>query len=101
MQQYPGGFGEWLNAASFILGEPRELALIGPVGELQAWRAIINESYRPNLVVAAGLGPDAEHIPLLAGRPAINGRATAYLCQRFTAAPPRSWRAPVRQPPDG
>jgi uncharacterized protein YyaL (SSP411 family) len=96
MQQYPGGFGEWLSVAGFILGEPRELALVGPADELRSWRAIINERYRPNLVVAAGLGADAAQIPLLADRPMVNARPTAYLCQRFTCRTPITDPAELR-----
>jgi hypothetical protein len=38
--------------------------------------------------------PDAEAVPLLRGRPQVNGAPTAYVCERFTC------RLPVTRPED-
>jgi len=94
MSRYPSGFGEWLNAASLMLGEARELALLGPLEQLDSLRAVVNEKYRPNLVVAAGTEEVGGEIPLLAGRSMIAGMPTAYLCERL------SCRAPLTDPAD-
>ena len=88
MRRYPGGFGEWLNVASFMLGQPRELALLGPMEMLAPMRAVVNETYRPGLVVAASEAEIPANIPLLAGRAMRAGLPTAYLCQRFTCQAP-------------
>jgi len=87
MGRYPAGFGEWLNVASFMLGRARELALIGPLEALQGMIGVVNEKYRPALVVAAGAASD-EGPPLLAGRPMKDGLPTAYLCERFSCQAP-------------
>jgi uncharacterized protein YyaL (SSP411 family) len=92
MGRYPSGFGEWLNVASFMLGDPCELALVGPLPELSGLRSVVNELYRPNLVVAAGPGGDNAVVPLLAQRGMMNGVPTAYLCRRMTC------QAPVTDP---
>ncbi|MFM9022589.1 MAG: hypothetical protein ACKOK7_02390 [Solirubrobacterales bacterium] len=41
--------------------------------------------YRPRLVLAGG---DPEGVPLLAGRDAVDGRPSAYVCEDFTCARP-------------
>ncbi len=88
MGRYPSGFGEWLNVASFMLGEPQELALVGPLPDLSGLRSVVNELYRPNLVVAAGHEGDSAVVPLLAQRGMMNGVPTAYLCRRMTCQAP-------------
>jgi uncharacterized protein YyaL (SSP411 family) len=96
MGRYPSGFGEWLNVASFMLGEPQELALAGPLKALSELRSIVNERYRPNLVVAAGPGGDNAVVPLLAHRTMVNGLPTAYLCRRMTCQAPVTDAAELR-----
>ncbi len=97
MSRYPAGFGEWLNVASFMLGQPRELALVGPLQALESMRAVVDERYRPNLVVAAGTAEGAAQVPLLAGRSMLNGLPAAYLCERFSCQAPLSDPAELRQ----
>jgi uncharacterized protein YyaL (SSP411 family) len=82
IRRFPGGFGHMLGAIDWLLGPSRELALVGdPDGFLPA----IRETYRARLVVAGG-SPDA--VPLLAGRPAVGGRPTAYLCEDYVCREP-------------
>jgi uncharacterized protein YyaL (SSP411 family) len=88
MGRYPSGFGEWLNVASFMLGEPQELALVGPLPALADLRSVVNERYHPRLVVAAGPGGDHAVVPLLAQRSMVGSRPAAYLCQRMTCQAP-------------
>lgn len=88
LAQHPTGFAHWLCAASFILGEPQEVAIVGDHG-LKDTEALIDAvfvQYRPNLVVAAG--GSGETIPLLADRPFVDGKATAYVCRRFVCQQP-------------
>ena len=92
MGRYPSGFGEWLNVASFMLGDPCELALVGPLSDLAGLRSVVNELYRPNLVVAAGPSENGVVVPLLANRTMLNGLPAAYLCRRMTC------QAPVTDP---
>jgi uncharacterized protein YyaL (SSP411 family) len=87
MRQYPTGFGQWLNAAIFILSEPREVALIGNEEELAPFLNALRSEYRPFQVLAAGPGGDAT-LPLLERRPQIDGKGTAYVCRNFVCQAP-------------
>jgi len=88
MAQYPSGFGEWLNGASLIMGDSREIALIGTEEQIAPLLSVVRSGYRPLQVVAAGTGADNETIPLLANRPQVNESGTAYVCQRFVCDTP-------------
>jgi hypothetical protein len=94
MPQAPTNFGQWLIAASFILGEPQELAIIGEQDAIDTVQLVnvTRNAYRPNLIVASGSEADNQEIALLAQRLMVNGRATAYLCRRFVC------KAPVTEP---
>ena len=92
MSQYPSGFAQWLNAASFLLSEPREIALIGNHEELAPLLEVIRNHYRPFQVVAAGDGGEGAPLPLLENRFRVDGKGTAYVCRRFIC------QAPVTDP---
>ena len=90
MARYPSAFAHWLGAAAFLLGQPRELAVVGDPAAVDA-RALLDValgSYRPDLVVAAGEERAAAVVPLLAGRERVDGRAAAYVCRRFVCLRP-------------
>ncbi|MEV5505776.1 thioredoxin domain-containing protein [Streptomyces orinoci] len=90
----PRFIGWGLAVAEALLDGPREVAVVGPP-EDPATRELHRTallSTAPGLVVAVGEpGPaeDAE-VPLLAGRPLLDGRPAAYVCRRFTCAAPTS-----------
>jgi uncharacterized protein YyaL (SSP411 family) len=88
MVQYPSSVGEWLNAGSFILGQPREIALIGSNEQVMPLLQVVRAAYRPFQVVAAGKETEDKTIALLAHRPQVNGKATAYICRRFLCQTP-------------
>jgi len=92
MARYPSAFAHWLDAAAFILGEPREVAIIGDpaAADARALLDVVLGRYRPDLVVAAGEGEAAAVVPLLAGRERLDGRAAAYVCRRFVCQRPVS-----------
>ena len=94
MARYPGAFSQWLAAATLILGQPQEVAIAGNPGaaDTRALLDVVNGRYRPDLVVAVGDDAAAGIIPLLADRPRIDGRPTAYVCRRFVC------RLPVNEP---
>jgi hypothetical protein len=92
MVQHPSSFGEWLNAGSFILGEQHEIALIGSNEQVMPLLQVVRAAYRPFQVVAAGKETEEETIALLAHRPQVNGKATAYVCRHFLC------QAPVTEP---
>ena len=92
MSQYPSGFAQWLNAASFILSEPLEIALIGSDEEIAPLLEVVRKRYRPFQVIAAGDEGDEPTLPLLKDRPRVDGKGTAYVCQKFAC------QAPVTDP---
>ncbi len=78
MEAAPSAVG-WLLATLAVFQQGyQELALVGPSALDWAGRAAT--TYRPNLVVAPALGPDAR-VPLLQGRHR-EGRTLAYVCER-------------------
>jgi uncharacterized protein YyaL (SSP411 family) len=94
MARYPGAFGHLLSALDLFLAVPQEVAIVGRPGEpdTDALLRVVRRSYLPNTVVALRR-PDegeeaAELIPLLAQRAAIDGAATAYVCERFACQRP-------------
>ncbi len=92
MGQHPSGFGRYLTALDFQLGPVQEIALVWPAGPEEA-AALVREvfgRYLPNRVVvgAAQSSPAAAGLPLLADRPAVGGKATAYVCRRFVCQTP-------------
>ena len=80
--RHPQSFGHALLALDWQLGGAREVALAGDDGTLAA---VVRGAYRPRLVLAGG---DPEGVPLLAGREAVDGRPSAYVCENFTCARP-------------
>jgi hypothetical protein len=95
MAQYPLGFGQWLQALSYTLSVPREIAIIGDPksADTQALLRVVRDGYRPFQVVALGM-PDTQSsaIPLLQNRGLVDGQAAAYVCRNFTC------QAPVTEP---
>ena len=89
LDRAPTAFGWALCALDLHLSPPRELAIVGPV-ESEVARAAL-EPWRPNSVVA--IGP-SERIPLLAGKPLVDGKPSVYVCERFAC------RTPVTDPAD-
>jgi len=92
MNQYPSGFAQWLNAASFILSEPQEIALIGSDEEIGPLLEVVRKGYRPFQVVATRDEGDEPTLPLLENRPRVDGKGTAYVCRQFVC------QAPVTDP---
>lgn len=88
----PAAFAQWLTALDFHLGAPQEIAIVGGGAEALALLEVVFAAYRPNQVVALGAPGGASPVPLLADRPQVDGRATAYVCRHFTC------RQPVTEP---
>ena len=89
----PTGFGHALGAADFALARVREVAIVGRPGaaDTDALLAEVWGTYQPNRVLAAAAPGDAAaqgEVPLLADRPALKGRATAYVCEHFVCQRP-------------
>jgi uncharacterized protein YyaL (SSP411 family) len=88
----PSGFGHLLCALDLHLASPWEIAILGDphAEETRALVEIAFHRYLPNKVVALAApgDPAAAAIPLLVGRPLLDGRATAYLCRNFYCEAP-------------
>jgi uncharacterized protein YyaL (SSP411 family) len=100
MSQYPGAFTFWLGSLEFAIAPPKEVALIGELEaeDTQTMLQTLFKPYRPNQVVAATrAGEVAGHPELVEGRPTQNGRATAYVCQRFTCKRPVTTAAELEE----
>jgi uncharacterized protein YyaL (SSP411 family) len=96
LARHPSGFGRYLSALDFHLGPVAEVALVWPAGD-GGPAALLREvwsRYQPNrVVVGAPAGdPSGAGLPLLADRPPMDGRPTAYVCRRYVC------RLPVTDP---
>jgi uncharacterized protein len=89
--RHPAAFGHLLQAIDFQLADVREVAIVGP--DAAPLVQVVRSAFRPHVVLAGGAGGrDDVVVPLLAGRGAVDGRAAAYVCERFAC------RAPVTEP---
>lgn len=91
--EHPIACGQLLIALDFALGEPFEIAIVGDwtLPEARALLRVVWGNYLPNHVLAVGRSDDlqaAQTVPLLAGRVALDGRPTAYVCRHFTCQRP-------------
>jgi uncharacterized protein YyaL (SSP411 family) len=86
----PRFIGWGLAVAEALLDGPREIAVVGPLGDpaTLALRHAALMSTAPGAVLAAGEPADAPEVPLLAGRPLVDGRPAAYVCRHFTCDAP-------------
>jgi len=91
MRTAPTGFGHALCALDFAVGPVKEVAIVGEpeADDTVALLGVVGS--RPNVVTALARPDDdeaANAIPLLRDRPQIDGRATAYVCERFACKLP-------------
>ncbi|MFH1183912.1 MAG: thioredoxin domain-containing protein [Chloroflexota bacterium] len=88
--RFPTSFARWLSAADLALAGERQLALLYPTSSsVEPFLRIVNAAYRPNLLCAAAAHPPAAGAPpLLADRPLVDGRPTAYSCRNFVCKQP-------------
>ena len=92
-EQHPQAVAHLLRALDFHLSPTREVALVGPadangLGDL-AW--VVRSKLRPHVVLAGGAEGTASP-ELMRERTAVEGRAAAYVCERFAC------RQPVTEP---
>jgi uncharacterized protein YyaL (SSP411 family) len=92
MARHPSGFGRYLSALDFHLGPVAEVALVWPGGDggPAPLLGAVWGRYHPNrVVVGAEAGAAAgQGLPLLADRPPVDGRPTAYVCRRYVCQLP-------------
>jgi uncharacterized protein YyaL (SSP411 family) len=94
MARFPGAFSHLVTALDRYLAVPQEVAIVGRPGDddTEALLRVVRRAYLPNTASALrrpGEGEEvAELIPLLRGRTALDGKATAYVCERFACQRP-------------
>ncbi|WCB93142.1 hypothetical protein DSM104299_01848 [Baekduia alba] len=89
---HPQAFAYALVALDLAVRPGREVALAGDDVGLLA--AVVRERLRPGVVVAASPG---EGVPLMDGRAAVEGRAAAYVCERFACQRPVTEPSELRE----
>jgi uncharacterized protein YyaL (SSP411 family) len=101
MSRYPSGFGRFLCAHDFNIGPVVEVALLAAsAASLEPLAAEVFGRFIPNRVVAGAIGADAPSdadVPLLEGRVAIDGRATAFVCRNYACQLPVTEPAALAQ----
>ena len=76
-------FAGWtLAVAEAIATGPQQVAIVGDGPRAAEMLRVARASYSPGLVIASG-SPDTPGMPLLAGRPLVDGDAAAYVCRGF------------------
>ena len=93
MGRAPAGTGRWLAALDFYLSPPKEVAVIGPLGDpsTSALLRTVNGRYLANRVLVGADGESdaaSSGLPLLEGRGMVNGRPTAYVCENYACQLP-------------
>jgi uncharacterized protein YyaL (SSP411 family) len=92
--RHPQGFGHLLQALDFRLAAVREVALVGE--DTRALVRVVRGEFRPHVVLAGGDGSASHGIALLEGRTPVDGRAAAYVCERFSCLAPVTEPAALR-----
>jgi uncharacterized protein len=85
--RHPQAFAHLLQALDFHLSATREVALVGD--DLRPLERVVRGAFRPGIVLAGG---EEDGVPLLRDRHPVDGRAAAYVCERFAC------KAPVTAP---
>jgi uncharacterized protein YyaL (SSP411 family) len=87
----PTAVGHALCVLDGLKGPSVEVALVGdgdaPEGQMMR-DVVFRQRYLPNTIVAIGGDRDADRVPLLTGRVAVNAMPTAYVCERFSCRTP-------------
>jgi uncharacterized protein len=86
VERAPTAAGHLLCALDLHFSAPREVAVVGASKELR--RAAL-DGFQPNTVFAFSDEP-TDAVPLLAGRPLVDGRPAAYVCERFACQAPET-----------
>jgi uncharacterized protein YyaL (SSP411 family) len=112
MARHASGFGRFLCAVDFHLGPVIEIALVAPAAQAaprggDGLGPLVSEvfgRYLPNRVVTGmvtGDGAGVSGVPLLKGRDAVGGNATAYVCRNYACELPVTDRAALARQLDG
>ena len=100
--RHPMAVGHLLRAIDFHLAAVREVALVSPSGGdgVTELADVVRARFRPHLVLAGG-EEGAEQPELMRQRTAVEGRAAAYVCERFACQRPVTEPAELAEALDG
>lgn len=88
---HPQAFANLLAAIDLQQGEVHEVAIVGPPESAAPLLRTVRAGYHPRVVLAGAVGSspiERSAVPLLEGRRALDGRAAAYVCERFACRTP-------------
>ena len=90
MTRYPSAFGHLLGCADMEINGAIEVALVGDLKSeaFKALEQVVAEQYVPSLVLAGGAARKGSHVKLLANRPLIDDKPTAYVCRGYSCDKP-------------
>ena len=90
MAQHPSAFGLLLVAYERAITPAIEIAIVGDdtTGTSLLRRMVFERFIPASITVTAPSGAGGSQTPLLANRPLLDGRATAYLCEEFVCREP-------------
>jgi uncharacterized protein YyaL (SSP411 family) len=86
----PFGYAAYLQAFELFVEGPTEVVVVASAGAAAGealWETVAGVYLPHHVLVTAEPGDEAPLAPAR-DRPAIDGRATAYVCRNFTCAPP-------------
>jgi uncharacterized protein YyaL (SSP411 family) len=86
--RHPTAFGHLLQALDLLLAPRREVALAGDRAGVAALAAVVRERRHAHIVLAGGPGEGATAVALMEQRAPVEGRAAAYVCERFACQRP-------------
>jgi uncharacterized protein YyaL (SSP411 family) len=91
-ERYPSGFGFLLGTGEWRAGQPKEVAITGPITDetFLALRRTVGQEFVPHRVLCAGA--DSADLPLMQNRPAEQTKAyvcIGYACEEPTSDPER------------
>ncbi|MCA9772481.1 MAG: thioredoxin domain-containing protein, partial [Myxococcales bacterium] len=90
LEKLPDGFPMMLSGVDALLDNRVQIVIAGEPGapDTRAMRAAVWRNYLPNKVVVLARPDLADLAPLVKDRVPTEGRATAYVCHRFTCQMP-------------
>ncbi len=92
MEQVPSAVTSWLAAVDFLTANKQEVVLIGDTNDdvIGDMKRELRRTYEPNRVIAGSFteSDGDEKSPLLRGRKRVNGKATAFVCEKYACKLP-------------
>ncbi len=92
MSHHPTAVGHWLCVLDFHLSRPKEIAIVGhrKADDTRKLAQAVFEVYLPNRVLVSADPDVAERLesPLTSDRPMVDGKAAAYVCEKYVCQLP-------------